>query len=114
VPLAGGAVTASAAVTVTLLYVAEMITGVLAVTTDVVMVNVGDTDAPPATVTDAGTVAAGLLLVNVTTAPPPGAAPFKLTVAVVETPPRTDADVNVTVEAMSGPIVKFPGTVTPL
>jgi len=77
-------------------------------------VNAGDTDAPPATVTEAGTVVLGSLLVNVTTAPPESAGPFKLTVAVVETPPRTDVDVNVTIETVSGPTVKVAGTVTPL
>jgi hypothetical protein len=59
----------------------------LAVTAEVVIVNEGDTKAPPATVTDAGTTAAALLLVSVTTPPPVGAGPFKLTVAVVDKPP---------------------------
>ena len=76
--------------------------------------NAGETDAPAATVTEAGTVVLGSLLVSVTTAPPDGAGPFKLTVAVVETPPRTEADVKVTVEAASGPTVRVAGTLTPL
>jgi hypothetical protein len=45
---------------------------------------------PAATVTDAGTVAAPvLLLVRVTTAPPVGAAPLSVTVPVDEAPPVT-------------------------
>jgi len=77
------------------------------------MVNAGETVAPAATVTDAGTVVLGSLLVSVTTAPPAGAGPFRLTVAVVDTPPRTDDDVSVTVEAMSGPTVKVEIAVVP-
>jgi len=78
------------------------------------MVKAGDTDAPSATITEAGTVAAGLLLRSVTTAPPAGAGPFKLTVAVVGMPPRITAVDKVTVEAESGPTVKVAGTVSPL
>ena len=91
-----------------------MVTGVMLVTAEVVMVKAGDADAPAATVTEAGTVAAGLLLASVTTAPPAGAGPFRLTVAVVETPPRTDEDVRLTVEGVSGPTVKVAGIVIPL
>ncbi len=80
----------------------------------VVMGNDGDTVAPPATVTEAGTVVLGSLLVSVTTVPPAGAGPFKLTVAVVDTPPSTDDDVSVTSDAVSGPTVKVAGTLTPL
>ena len=80
----------------------------------VVIGNDGDTVAPPATVTEAGTVVLGSLLVSVTTAPPAGAGPFKLTVAVVDTPPSTDDDVSVTTDAVSGPTVRVAGTVTPL
>ena len=46
----------------------------------VVIVNAGDTVAPAATVTVPGTVAAALLLISVTTAPPAGAGPLKVTV----------------------------------
>ena len=78
------------------------------------MGNDGDTVAPPATVTEAGTVVLGSLLVSVTTAPPAGAGPFKLTVAVVDAPPSTDDDVSVTTDAVSGPTVRVAGTLTPL
>jgi hypothetical protein len=40
--------------------------------------------APPATVTDAGTVSAGWLLVRLTAAPPAGAALVKVTVHVLD------------------------------
>ena len=80
----------------------------------VVMGNAGDTVAPPATVTVAGTVVLGSLLASVTTAPPAGAGPFKLTVAVVDVPPSTDDAVKVTTDAVSGPTVRVAGTLTPL
>jgi hypothetical protein len=48
--------------------------------------------APAATVTDAGTEAAAVLLeVRVTTAPPVGAARSKVTVPVEDVPPPTEA-----------------------
>src|SRR5215475_3998273 len=47
--------------------------------------------APAATVTETGTVAAGLLLVSVTTAPPTGAALPSVTVPVLPTAPPTTA-----------------------
>ena len=50
--------------------------------------------APPATVTFAGTCAALLLLANVTTAPPVGAAPFRVTVPVEFVPPTTEVGFN--------------------
>jgi len=81
----------------------------------VVMVNAGDTVAPPATVTEAGTVAAGLLLVSVTTAPPAGAGPFSVTVFnVVEVPPTTDAGDNVTADGPGGCTVKIAVAAGPL
>ena len=50
-----------------------------------------------ATVTLAGTcVAAVLLLDKVTTAPPAGAGPFKLTVPVEEFPPTTEVGLRLT------------------
>ncbi len=60
------------------------------------MVNVAEV-APAATVTFAGTCAAGaLLLESVTTAPPEGAAPVNFTVPVEEEPPVTVAGLTVT------------------
>jgi hypothetical protein len=87
---------------------------VLAVTAEVVIVKDGDTNAPPATVTEVGTVALGLPLVNVTTAPPNGAGPFRLMVPVTGRPPRIATGDKVTVEATSGATVRMAGTVTPL
>jgi len=50
-----------------------------------------------ATVTLAGTCAAAVLLLErVTTAPPAGAGPVKVTVPVEEFPPMTEAGVSVT------------------
>jgi hypothetical protein len=66
-------------VLVTPLYVAEIVTGVSAVTALVPMVNVGETVVPAATVTDAGTATPGSLLASATTAPPAGALPFRVT-----------------------------------
>ncbi len=73
----------------------EMVTRVVALTGLVVIVNAGEVRAPPATVTEIGTLAAELLLLSVTMAPPAGAAAFKVTVADVELPPTTDVCVNV-------------------
>jgi hypothetical protein len=84
-----GGVTVREAVRVTPALVAVIVTGVEAVTDVVVAVN-GAVVAPAATVTLAGTVAAGvLLLVSVTTAPPDGAALVSVAVPVDELPPTT-------------------------
>jgi hypothetical protein len=96
------------------LYVAVIVTGVLVATAVVVMVNAGDTVAPAATVTVAGTVVLGSLLDNATITPPVGAGPFRLTVADVDTPPNTDDVVSVATVAIKGPTIKVAGTVTPL
>ena len=73
--------------------VAVIVTGVTAVTELVVMVNGGDTLAPAATVTEAGTAATdGLELDRLTLSPPAGATPSRLTTfAVVDKPPVTVA-----------------------
>ena len=92
-----------------------MLTSVAELTELVVMVNAGDTVAPPATVTEAGTAATpGLLLISVTTTPPAGAGPLSVTVfAVVDVPPSTDAGDKVTADGLGASTVKVPGTVTP-
>src|SRR5919198_775057 len=65
-----------------------MLTLVNAVTALVVMLNVALV-APAATVTLAGTDAAGLLLESATCAPPAGAGPFSVTVPELGLPPVT-------------------------
>lgn len=66
-----------------------MVTAVLLATGIVVTVNVAVV-AFAATVTLSGTIAAGLLLVRVTTAPPAGAAALSVTVPVDGLPPLTE------------------------
>jgi hypothetical protein len=106
--------TVNVAGTVTPLYVAEIVTGVDVATELVLMVNAGDVRVPAATVTDAGTVAAPLLLDSVTTAPPTGAGPFNITVlVVVEVPPNTDVGFSVTAVGTGGCTVRVPVTVAP-
>ena len=56
-----------------------MVTVVLAVTAVVVIVKLGETVAPAATVTEDGSVVLGSLLARLTTAPAAGAGPFRLT-----------------------------------
>ena len=67
----------------------EIVTEVSIVTAVVVTVNVAVV-ALAATVTLDGTVAAALLLVRVTTAPPDGAGPLRVTVPVEGLPPVTE------------------------
>jgi hypothetical protein len=60
--------------------------------------------APALTVTEAGTVAAAVLLLDrLTTAPPGGAAPFNVTVPVEELPPTTDVGFSVS-EVRTAPV----------
>jgi hypothetical protein len=62
--------------------------------------------APAVTVTLDGTVArAGLLLDSVTTAPPAGAGPLKLTIPVAEVPPRTQLGETASEESVAGKVV---------
>jgi hypothetical protein len=70
-------------------YEAVIVTTVVEVTAAVLIENVAE-ELPAATVIDPGTVATALLLlVSVTTAPPVGAAPARLTVPCEEVPPVT-------------------------
>jgi hypothetical protein len=85
-----GAVTARVADRLTLLKTAVTVTSVSEATGSVVAVKVAVV-VPAATVTDAGTWAAAVLLeVNVTTAPPVGAGPSRATMPVEDTPPATE------------------------
>jgi len=86
--VAPGGVTVKAAVWLTAPRVAVTLADALAVTAVVVMGNVWLV-APAGTVTVIGTVAAVLLLERVTTVPPAGAAPVRVTVPVDDTTPPT-------------------------
>src|SRR5437762_3469446 len=79
-----------------------MVAIVPAVTVVVATLNVAVV-APAATVTEAGTVAAVLLLASITTAPPAGAAALSVTVPVLFAPPVTVAGFSV-IEASTGTI----------
>ena len=70
--------------------------------------------APAATVTLAGTCAAVvLLLVRVTTAPPDGAGPVKVTVPVEDVPPITEVGLRLTEVSAAAVTVKVAVFVTP-
>lgn len=75
--------------------VAVILGDVTVATAVVVTVNVADV-APCATVTDAGTVATALLDASVTTLPPAGAGPVRVTVPVEDAPPATAVGFKVT------------------
>jgi len=103
------------AVLVMPLYMAEIVTGVVAETDDVVIVKTGDAVAPAATVTEAGTPTLRSVLVKVTRMPPAGAGPVRFTLfEVVETPPTTDAGDSATESNATGLTVRFAVLVTPL
>jgi hypothetical protein len=95
--------------------VAEIATTVEELTGNVVIVNVAEV-APAATVTLAGTVAAAVLLLDrVTTAPPVGAAPLRVTVPVEVLPVVTLIGFNDTEESeMSAVAVKAVRDALPL
>jgi len=106
--------TVRVAVLVTPLYLAEIVTGVVAATADVVIVKTGDAVAPPATVTEAGTPTPRSLLVKLTRMPPAGAGAFRVTLfAVDETPPTTEVGDRTGVAA-SGFTVRVADLLTPL
>jgi hypothetical protein len=70
---------------------AEIVTGVVAETADVVIVKTGDAVAPAATVTEAGTPTLVSLADKLTRMPPAGAGAFRVTLfAVDETPPTNE------------------------
>jgi hypothetical protein len=69
--------------------------------------------APAAIVTLAGTVAAALALARVMRAPPGGASPFNVTVAVEGAGPTTVAGFNASVVIAAGVTVRFAVRVTP-
>ena len=88
-------------------------TDALEPTAEVVIVNVALV-APAATVTLAGTWAADvLLLVRVTTAPPDGAGPVKVTVPVDEVPPITELGLKLTEVSAAAVTVRVAVFVTP-
>src|SRR3954453_2813145 len=78
-----------------------MVTAVTVVTGCVVMAKLAVV-APAATVTDAGTAPAALLLARVTTAPPAGATVASVTVPVLPIPPRTAVGFSVNVFSAAG------------
>jgi hypothetical protein len=93
----------SEAVLVTPAYDAEMVTGVEAVTALVLTVKVALV-APAATVTLVGTLAAPLLLESITCAPPVGAGPLNVTVAVEDcVPPVTLVGFSAKEESVAAP-----------
>ena len=95
-----GGFTVRVAVLVSPAYVAEMLTVVEKLTGVVVMVKLALV-ASAATVTLGGTLAtAPLLLVSITTAPPLGAAPLRVTVPCDVAPPVTLVGFNVSEESV--------------
>ena len=93
--------------------VAEIVTDFEVVTALVVTVKVAVV-LPAGTVTLASTVATDvLLLVRVTTAPPDGAGPVKVTVPVDDVPPITEVGLRVTEVSAAAVTVKVAVFVTP-
>ena len=103
--------TVSDVVTVTPLFVALSVAVALLWINVVVTLNVA-VDAPAATVTLAGTVAAARLDDTVTTRPPAGAGPDSVTVPVADAPPRTDAGETVTLDATGATTVSVTDLLT--
>jgi len=62
--------------------------------------------APATTETEAGTVALALLLLNVTTKPPVGAALERVTVPVLEEPPTTEVGLSVSEDVVGAVMVR--------
>lgn len=86
-----------------------IVTGVALATPDVPIVNVADV-APPATVTEAGTVAFALPELRFTDVPPVGAIPVSVTVPVDDMPPITEVGETVTLSRPAGFTVSVAGT----
>jgi hypothetical protein len=82
-----------------------IVTGVALATPDVPIVNVADV-APPATVTEAGTVAFALPELRFTDVPPVGAMPVSVTVPVDDMPPITEVGETVKLRRVAALIVK--------
>jgi hypothetical protein len=94
-------------------YSAEIVTAVVPGTAEVVTENVA-LALPPGTVTLAGTVATeGLPLDRDTTAPPPGAGPFSVTVPVEPLPPNTEDGARERDDCEGGSTVRLADLVTP-
>jgi len=94
---------------------AVMLAVILALTTDVLMVNKAEVVEPPGTVTLGSTDTAGLLLASETTSPPAGAGPLIVTLlAVVDAPPATVDGDNETANTDGGATVSLPVFVKPL
>jgi hypothetical protein len=97
------------------LYVASIIESVFAATAVVVMVKAGETVDPAGTITDAGTVACGSLLLKRIVTPPAGAGPLiRTTLAVVTAPPITVAGDRVSAETAGGVTVRVAVFASPL
>ena len=91
-----------------------MVTGVKAATAEVVIVKFALVE-PTGTVTEAGTVAAAvLLLVRLTGIPPTGAGPVSVTVPVEFVPPCTVAGLTLTELRAGGVTVSIAVCVAPL
>lgn len=108
-----GALTVSAAVLLTPLNEAVIVAVVVAATAVVFTVKFA-VEAPAATVTLAGTVAEPLLLERVTTVPPAGANPVRVTVPVDDVPPVTLVGFSATLESAAGLIVRVAVCVPPV
>src|SRR5262245_44094514 len=107
--------TVSVAVLTTPLYVAVMVTAGGTVTAALGLTGKFFVVAPAATVTETGTVAAALLLVSVTTAPPTGAALPSVTVPVLPALPVTAVRLTLTpTRAAAGFTVSVAVLTTPL
>lgn len=107
--------TVSTPVRVTPPKLAEMFTGVVTATSVVVMTNTADEVCPAATVTEAGTTAAGLSLVSGTTMPPAGAGADKVTrFEVAESCPTTAVGLIEIEDRATGVTIRLAVLDTPL